>query len=193
MIKIEIKDFSYNTGAVSQKAFLEHIKIYEESVHKYNLTEKELIEYRGIKDDIILSNEFKALKLQEASCLNSIMLHELFFQTMTKQETSPGEKTVELMTKNFGSFSKWTSDFLLSAKASKGWCVLAFDQRSKIYRNIILDENDKGVILMAYPLIVLDCAEHAYFMDYGHSKDKYIKRFIKSINWNIVEKQARRV
>ena len=94
------------------------------------------------------------------------------------------------MDKFFGGLANWKEDFTACAKAARGWCVFAYEQRTGACRNILLDTHDEGNIAASYPIIVLDVYEHAYFSDYGTDKAAYINRFINNIPWDAVEKRA---
>jgi len=52
--------------------------------------------------------------------------------------------------------------------------------RLKIYG---ADAHNQGGVWGAIPIIVLDVYEHAYFMDYGSDRKKYIEDFWKNLNW----------
>jgi Fe-Mn family superoxide dismutase len=68
--------------------------------------------------------------------------------------------------------------------------VLAYEQRTQRCANFPFDSHHDGQITLAYPLIVLDMYEHAYFLDYGTDKAAYINRFISQIPWDAVERRA---
>jgi len=62
--------------------------------------------------------------------------------------------------------------------------VLAWDAhlgRIKIYG---ADAHNQGGVWSCIPLIVLDVYEHAYFIDYGSDRKKYIADFWKNLNWD---------
>jgi Fe-Mn family superoxide dismutase len=90
----------------------------------------------------------------------------------------------------YGSFDKWKEDFTACATSARGWCILAYEQRTARCRDILLDVHDEGQIATAFPIIIIDMYEHAYFLDYGIDKASYIKRFIDNIPWDVIEKRA---
>jgi Fe-Mn family superoxide dismutase len=108
---------------------------------------------------------------------------------MCATKTAPGAKTTEMLDDSFGGYEKWSADFTACCKSARGWCVLAYEQRTNTYRNLLQDAHDDGVIYMAYPLLVMDMYEHAYFIDYHANKEEYIENFLASIDWNVVEKR----
>ncbi len=102
------------------------------------------------------------------------------------------ETTTNYLIQSFGSYEDWEKHFVATARASRGWAVLAFDWRSYRFRNISLDAHDVGNIALSTPVLVLDVYEHAYFLQYANNKDEYINNFMKNINWPVVDKRILR-
>ncbi|MFA6079315.1 MAG: Fe-Mn family superoxide dismutase, partial [Candidatus Omnitrophota bacterium] len=48
-------------------------------------------------------------------------------------------------------------------------------------------EHDKGNIVAAKPILVMDVFEHAYMTDYRLDRAKYIEAFFKNIDWKTVQ------
>lgn len=183
--------FPYNTDVVTEKQFDEHIELYEGYVSKYNLiTEKQRENTEEQKNANSIYSEYRCLKSGESYSLNGVILHELYFQNMGREGMLPGSKTSEIINYAFGSIDNFYNDLTACGKSARGWVVFAYDQRSKSYSNFMQDTHDKGGICLAFPLLVLDVYEHAYFLDYGADKAGYIKKFMKSINWDEVERRA---
>lgn len=183
---ITAKNYPYNTNAVSQAQFDEHIKLYHGYVDKINeVTNRLGAEKAPIAANAVYS-EYRGLKKGETFALDGVILHEAYFQNMTAETTAPNPKTLEIMNRHFGGTDGWAEDFTNCGKAARGWCVFIYDQRGKSFRNILLDAHDDGMVALAFPLLILDMYEHAYFMDYGKNKDEYIKQFMKSICWKTV-------
>jgi Fe-Mn family superoxide dismutase len=84
----------------------------------------------------------------------------------------------------------WQDAFAATAKSARGWAILAYEQRTQTCRNILLDSHDEGVICSAYPLLVLDMYEHAYFLDFTTDKATYIDGFLAQIPWSVVERRV---
>jgi Fe-Mn family superoxide dismutase len=122
--------------------------------------------------------------------VGGVILHELYFQLLGGTKTQPGEKTAGIFDKQYGGYEYWREDFLASGLSARGWVVFLYDQRTRLYRNIVMDFHDQGYISGGYPLIVMDMYEHAYFIDYATDKTSYINGFIDAIRWDVVEKSA---
>lgn len=188
-MEIVAKKIEYNTNAVTKKQFDEHLKLYKGYVDKTNSITKELDKNADRANANATYSKYRGFKKGETYALDGTILHEAYFQNMTSQPTTPCHKTMELLSRFFGNYQSWLDDFTACGKSARGWCILSYEQRTATMRNLLLDSHDDGVVCMAYPVLVLDMYEHAYFLDYGTDKEKYIKKFIESIDWNVVSKR----
>ncbi len=182
------KKLEYGTSCISEQQFNAHIKLYNGYVEKVNQITKELKKDGDPEEANAIYSKWRGLKAGETYALDGVILHELYFEGMTiAGETAPQEKTLDIFNYAFGSYEDFVKDFTATAKAARGYAILVFEQRSGTFRNIMLDSQNDGLVCGAYPLIVLDMYEHAYFLDYETEKANYIKAFIDAINWNVVE------
>ena len=188
-MELKAIEFPYNTEVISEEAFKAHIILYKGYVSTVNNTDSDFKDGEP-KTGRSKASMLKGMKHDSQYSLNGIILHEEYFRNMTKKKCVPGEKTVKLIEKCFGTMEKFVSCFTEAAAAAKGWCVLAYEQRSGDLRILLLDLHDTGVVFMACPLLVLDMYEHAYYLDYKTDKKKYIETFMNNINWDIVEMRA---
>jgi len=184
--------FAHQTEVVSKKLFDEHIKLYQGYVDKTNEISLKLA--ASTAAELAAANAtysmYRGLKRGESFALDGVILHELYFQNLAVENSPIGHRTNSLMERNWSGFDGWKAAFTASAKTARGWCILAYEQRSQSCRNIVLDSHDDGLVCGAYPLLVLDMYEHAYILDYGIDKAAYIDRFIADIPWSVVEKRA---
>ena len=184
------KSFSYNTRAFSEKAFNNHITLYNGYVDKNNEITEALKATPDYAEANAVYSKLRSLKKGQTFTLDSVILHEEYFRNMSAATLTPGKNTLKLFDAYFGSYEKWLADFTATAKCARGWCVLAYDQRSKTAANFLSDSHDNGIISLSYPILVLDMYEHAYYMDYGTDKASYITNFVRSIDWAYVEAKA---
>lgn len=183
-------NFTHQTDVVSRKQFDAHLTLYKGYVDKTNEVTRKLRtepEYSGANATY---SHYRGLKRGESYAIDGVILHELYFQNLLNENQPVGKKARYLMDYYFGGIEKWKEDFTACAKSARGWCVCAYEQRTEDCRNILLDSHDDGNICTAYPLIVLDMYEHAYFYDYQTDKASYINRFITAIPWGVIEKRA---
>lgn len=189
MIKAVDFQYSDNITSVNRKQYEEHIKLYKGYVEKINEIDEILKGDAKREEANAIYSFYRGCKRGETYALDGVILHELYFENMGGRVNDiipTARKQIEVC---FGSYEFWKKDFIATAKASRGWAVLCYDQRSYRYRNISLDSHDLGNIAYSAAVLVLDVYEHAYFMQYGTDKDKYIDAFMNNINWDIVEKR----
>ena len=191
-MEITAIQFPYNTKAISKEAFEQHMILYKGYVSKINaithdLSSKAAFDNKAAEDS---ADMYRGLKTGETYSLNGVILHETYFCGMTTEKTTLGVKTANLLEKTYGSFESFLACFKQCAESARGWCVLAYDQRTRQPRIFLQDAHDVGVVTMAFPIIVLDMYEHAYYLDYKTDKKAYIQAFAESINWRAVEKRC---
>ncbi len=188
-MELSAQVFEYNTSVVSQKQYAEHLKLYNGYIVKFNEIWKDLLK-PGIREAANSTySEYRGLKRGESYALDGIILHEGYFQNMSNTAATIGPKVNSVFEKFFDGYKNWEADFKACAKSARGWCIFAYEQRTRSFMNILLDSHDDGNISMSYPIIILDMYEHSYFLDYGTDKSAYINKFIEGINWGVVEQR----
>jgi Fe-Mn family superoxide dismutase len=186
---IEKVQFTYTDDitVVNRDQFDAHMRLYEGYVNSIN--EIDAIYQTGDtqrEQANTTFSYFRELKRGETYALDGVILHELYFENIGGNVPEPGFEIVEKIENDFSVYQNWQEDFIATAKASRGWTLLAYDQRSGRYRNISLDAHDLGNIAYSAPVLVLDMYEHAYFLQYADRKVDYINNFMKNINWPVV-------
>lgn len=187
---IEKVQFNYTDDitVVNREQFEAHLRLYEGYVTNINKIDAELRWGNAQREQ---SNStfsyYRELKRGETFALNGVILHELYFENIGGDTQEPNQKVKSLLENDFGGFQFWQEDFIATAKASRGWAVLAYDQRGNRLRNISLDAHDLGNIAYYAPILILDMYEHAYFLQYADKKADYINNFMNNINWAVIE------
>ena len=189
-MEINAMPFTHKTGVISQKQFDDHLTLYHGYVDKTNEITSKLATDPQYATANAIASHYRGWKTGETYAIDGVIMHELYFQNLGNESGAPGPKTMALMDRYLGGLDKWKEDFIACGKAARGWSVLVYEQRTKTCRNILLDSHNDGQIATAFPIIVMDMYEHAYFLDYGTDKATYINRFIANIAWDVVEKRA---
>ncbi|MCL2592674.1 MAG: superoxide dismutase [Defluviitaleaceae bacterium] len=188
-MKLEAKNFNYNTKIISEPAFDNHITLYNGYINKLNEIDDVLKQNPEEAKANATYSHFRGLKVAETFALCGVILHELYFENIGNTQTQPSQETINTLAKYFGDFTKWHKDFTACANSARGWVCLIYDQRTESFRNIVLDAHNEGNIPHSYPVLALDMYEHAYFMDYGTDKAGYIATFMEYINWDVVNRR----
>lgn len=186
---IEKVQFTYNDEitVVNQEQYEAHIRLYEGYVTNINKVDDALSKDAERDQANTTFSFYRECKRGETFALNGVILHELYFENIGGTIDEAAQGTVEQIEIDFGSMQNWQEDFIATAKASRGWAILCYDQRSRKLRNISLDAHDLGNIAYSAPILVLDMYEHAYFLQYADKKADYINNFMANIEWNVVE------
>ncbi|MDF2541643.1 MAG: hypothetical protein K0S47_1361 [Herbinix sp.] len=171
---------------VNKDQYEAHLRLYEGYVKSMNTIDEQLESNPQREDANATFSYYRELKRGETYALNGIILHELYFENMGGLSQEPDRLLQNALVKSFGRMSTWGEDFVATAKASRGWAVLCYDQRTQRFRNISLDLHDLGNIAYSAPVLVLDVYEHAYFLQYADKKADYINNFMMNINWDVV-------
>lgn len=186
---IEKVQFTYNDEitVVNQEQYEAHIRLYEGYVTNINKVDDALSGDAERDQANTTFSFYRECKRGETYALDGVILHELYFENIGGTLDEAAQGTVEQIEMDFGSIQSWQEDFIATAKASRGWAILCYDQRSRKLRNISLDAHDLGNIAYSAPILVLDMYEHAYFLQYADKKADYINNFMTNIEWNVVE------
>jgi Fe-Mn family superoxide dismutase len=133
----------------------------------------------------------RELKREEVHAMNSVILHELYFDGMAASGGDPGEAALGALQKRFGSVDRWVDDFKAAALSARGWAMLTqHPVNGKLY-NVVSDAHDSGVPVLGIPLVVIDCYEHAFYVDYKNKKGDYVGAYPKHIDWAEVDRRVK--
>ena len=127
------------------------------------------------------------LKREELIATNSMLLHELYFDSLGGAVELPIAMKLALAA-NFGSFERWQEEFVAMGKAlggGSGWVLLTFQPREGTLLNQWAADHTHAVA-GGIPLLALDMYEHAYHMDFGANAGAYVEAFMQVIAWDKV-------
>lgn len=187
MFKLTPKEYDFSSvQGISLKQLQQHYKLYEGYVSKINEIWNIPNDAKEFKDSNATYSKMRSLKLGETFALDGVKLHQLYFQNMTGGFNNPTGEIIKLIKRDFNSCENFLQYFKNVGLAVRGWAILAIDPLDNRLHVFGADAHDVGAVWDAYPLLVMDVYEHAYFMDFGTDRSKYIDTFIKNINWRIV-------
>ncbi len=135
-------------------------------------------------------SSYRSLKVEEVFSLNGVILHELYFGNLGPSGEAMGQKTTEMITRDFGSVDAWKEDMIACGKSARGWALLAYSLYDGKLHNYVLDAHHLNVPALALPLLVVDVYEHAYMIDYGTDRAKYLADVYAHVRWEQVEKRV---
>jgi len=136
--------------------------------------------------------EINGLKREELIASGSVILHEIYFESLGGQGDNPPtgleEPSAELahaLERDFGSVTAWRAEFVAMAKAlagGSGWAILAWSERlGRLINQWAADHahNLPG----ATPILAIDMYEHAYHIDFGAKAAAYVDQVMANLNW----------
>ncbi|NFB84517.1 superoxide dismutase [Clostridium botulinum] len=171
---------------ISLKQLTEHYKLYDGYVNMINKIWSIPNNSKDFKDSNATFSKLRCIKLGESYALDGVKLHELYFQNMTSGHIPINGPILDKILEDFNSVENFTELFKETGKSMRGWVVLGIDPLDKKLHIFGSDSHDNGAIWLAYPLLVMDVYEHAYFMDFGTDKGKYMDAFLQNVNWNLI-------
>lgn len=108
-------------------------------------------------------------------------LHNLWFPQFreVRNNNKPNGPMVGFINKHFGNYDQFTQETEKVAMTiqGSGWVYLAYDGKLKTIKNHEVRDDI---------LLLIDWWEHAWILDYGSDKKKYLKDLWKIINWNVI-------
>jgi len=132
------------------------------------------------------------LKREELIASNSMILHELYFDSLGSEGGPDGDLRSALV-RDFGNLERWQAQFAAMGKAlggGSGWVLLTYLHRdNKLVNQWAADHT--CCLAGAGPILALDMYEHSYHMDYGAKAAAYVDAFMENINWENVSQLYR--
>lgn len=125
------------------------------------------------------------LKREELIAANSMILHELYFDSLDG-EGDPSGHLAEAIDRDFGSLARWKGEFAATSRAlggGSGWVLLSYSPRDKRLINTWAADHTM-TLAGGRPILALDMYEHAYHMDHGAKAGGYVEVFMKGIRWS---------
>jgi superoxide dismutase, Fe-Mn family len=136
--------------------------------------------------------EINGLKREELIAAGSVILHEIYFESLGGLGDNPPTGLIEppaalaeALERDFGSVMAWRAEFTTIAKAlagGSGWAILAWSGRLGRLGNHWAPDHAHG-LPGATPILALDMYEHAYHLDFGAKAAAYVDQVMTNLNW----------
>ena len=184
----EMKPLSCNPSSLkglSEKLIVSHYENnYGGAVKRLNAITAQLESLDFATAPVFVIN---GLKREELIASNSMILHELYFDSLGSESMPDGELQRELV-RDFGSLDRWQMQFAAMGKAlggGSGWVLLTYSHRDKKLVNQWAADHT-CCLAGSTPILALDMYEHSYHIDYGAKAAAYVDAFMANINWENV-------
>jgi superoxide dismutase, Fe-Mn family len=167
---------------MSERLIISHYENnYGGAVKRLNLIDEQLAQLEFDKAAGFLIN---GLKREQLIAMNSMILHELFFDGLGDQ-SEPSTALRDAITRDFRSFERWRAEFVAMGKAlggGSGWVLLSWSPRDRKLVNQWASDHCH-TLAGGTPVLGLDMYEHSYHMDFGAKAASYVDTFMETIRW----------
>jgi Fe-Mn family superoxide dismutase len=168
---------------MSERLIVSHYENnYCGAVKRLNLIEERLAELDYANASGFMIN---GLKREELIAMNSMILHELFFDGLGDQ-SEPGLPLASAIVRDFGSYEQWRSEFAAMGKAlggGSGWVLLSWSPRDRKLVNQWASDHCHS-LAGGTPILALDMYEHSYHIDFGAKAGGYVDAFMGEVRWD---------
>jgi len=186
----ELKPLSCNPSALnglSEKLIVSHWENnYGGAVKRLNAIEQKLAELQWASAPVF---EINGLKREEMIASGSMILHEVYYDSLGGAGGDPGSELKAAIERDFGSLDAWRAEFSAMGKAQgggSGWTLLVWSPRRARLVNAWAADHAHN-LAGATPLIALDMYEHSYHMDFGAKAGVYVDAFMQNLSWTAAE------
>ena len=178
-------------NGISARTQEEHYELYKGYVGKVNEIQKKLDAVdRGTANQIF--SDLRSLRVDYSFAVGGVKNHEIYFGHLGGNGGKPGGKLLESIGRDFPSYDVWLADFKASGLAARGWVWLAYDHDWNTLTTAVGDAQNSFPYWNATPILALDVYEHAYLIDYGRARAKYLEAFFNNLDWNVVAQNLER-
>jgi Fe-Mn family superoxide dismutase len=172
---------------MSERLIVSHYENnYGGAVKRLNLIDEKLAELDYANAAGFLIN---GLKREQLIAMNSMILHELFFDGLGEQG-EPDTSLREALVRDFGSYERWRAEFIAMGKAlggGSGWVLLAWSPRDRKLVNQWASDHCH-TLAGGTPVLALDMYEHSYHIDFGAKAATYVETFMDVVRWKNVDR-----
>ncbi len=182
------KDFKHLVGqlpGMTDRQVETHLGLYAGYVKKLNEIQDKL-KTVDPADSNYSFGAFSELKRRETVAFNGSYLHQAYFENMTPAKTEVLSSFHAAIEQSWGTWDKFVADIKGSAASTPGWVILTKNQVDGLLHTYIMYEHHVGFPVHNNVIMALDCWEHAFAIDYGTDKAKYVENFLSVVDWNIV-------
>ncbi len=133
--------------------------------------------------------EINGLKREEMIASGSMILHEVYFDSLGGTGGDPSGTLMAAIARDFGSVDAWRAEFSAMGKAQgggSGWTLLVWSPRRARLVNAWAADHAHN-LAGATPLVALDMYEHSYHMDFGAKAGAYVDAFMNNLSWAAAE------
>jgi Fe-Mn family superoxide dismutase len=167
-----------------------HFKLYAGYVKNTNALSARIDEF--LKDGKVDQEEmpsYSELTRRLGFEYNGMVLHEYYFENLTRAtDQRAGNAFRERAERSFGSFDVWKADFVgIGNMRGVGWAICYENPANGRLSNHWITLHENGNVAGFRPILVMDVWEHAYLLDHGTERAKYVEAFFANVAWPVAD------
>ncbi len=170
------------SGFLSKRQLARNYAAYRAAFAKLLAAESALA---TVSRDAAHAKEYAALRTQQVTSANSVLLHEFYFRNLAPSPVKPARYVLSNLTEHMGTIDSWREDFIACARVAQSWTALVYDPYDDRWHNVPLGVSDAGGWTGSNPLVVCDVSNDAWSTDYK-DREQYVTRFFDHIDWSVV-------
>lgn len=185
------KDFSRlvgKTDGLSGSQIEQHIKLYKGYIAKANELTAKLRE-ADLQGANATYAPLREMLVEESYAVNGVIFHEYYFGNLGGSGGEPSGDLRAAVDERFGGHGKFIDYVKAAGKCMRGWVVVGYNTRGGHLSTFGLDMHNMWTPANVVPILVLDVYEHAYMVDYGIERGKYLDAFVKNLDWGVVARR----
>ena len=186
---VRSRPFDLRTELLSPKAKKIIKNTYESAVKDLNEVAT-LLEGAQREDTGSGRSAYRDLKREEQVLLTKSFLLANFLENIDDPNSTISMDTLSYMrlTRDWGTFDDWQTDFMACALRSRGgFVVTGYSSLLKRYMNCIVDSDMSGIPPGFTVVLCVAVCEAFYVRDYLDKKEAYVRAMMKEIQWDKVE------
>lgn len=173
---------------LSSSQIEQHLKLYKGYITKANEINQKLKDADTQGANVTYS-PLRELLVEESFAVNGVIYHEYYFGNLGGKGGQPGGDLASALDERWGNYGKFMDYLKAAGKCMRGWVVIGYNTRAGHLDAFGLDTHNMWSPANVVPILVLDVYEHAYMIDYGIDRGKYLDAFVKNLDWEIVSKR----
>ncbi len=192
-MKHELPPLPYEYGALEPHYEERALKLHHDAHHKayvdgLNNAEAKLVKAREEGDFALVKHWERELAFHGSGHI----LHTIFWENMKPGGGGPAAGAVAArLESDFGGFEVFKKQFSAAAAAveGSGWALLCWNPHFSKLEILTAEKHQDLTQWGAYPLLVLDVWEHAYYLQYQNKRPTFIEAWWNLVNWDDVNRR----
>jgi Fe-Mn family superoxide dismutase len=110
--------------------------------------------------------------------------HTFYGYSLSPTEKKPRGALLNKLNARFGSLERFEEDWVAKgmARFGSGWIWLVLENES--LETVTTSNAETPILFNQVPLVCTDLWEHAYYVDYRHDRESFLRGWLRHIDWD---------